>query len=71
MARDEQARNDKGKRSMTAAAPAGPVYFLGGVGAAVYFFQGVTTLWGGILAILKAFVWPALLVYQAFHTFHM
>ncbi|HEU4965861.1 MAG TPA: hypothetical protein VFT53_00080 [Candidatus Saccharimonadales bacterium] len=69
MADDDQPKQCR--RSRTGGASAGPVYFLGGIGAAVYFFHQVTTFWGGVLAILKAFVWPALLVYQAMHALHM
>jgi hypothetical protein len=37
---------------------------LGFVGAAIYFIQHATTFWGGVLGILKAMVWPAILVYK-------
>ncbi|MCK5059670.1 MAG: hypothetical protein KAR00_00805 [Candidatus Pacebacteria bacterium] len=40
------------------------VYGLGLVGAAIYFIQHATTFWIGILGILKAIVWPAVLVYE-------
>ncbi len=40
------------------------VYCLGIVGAAVYYIQIADGFWQGILAILKALVWPALLVYE-------
>lgn len=43
----------------------GAVYGLGLIGALVYFLQHATTLGDGIFGILKAIVWPALLVYQA------
>jgi len=42
------------------------VYGLGFIGAAVYFISHATTLWMGVLGFLKALVWPAFLVYQAF-----
>ncbi len=42
----------------------GAFYGLGFVGALIYFLQHATTLWTGILAILKAIVWPALLIYK-------
>lgn len=70
MVTDEQARKGSVRRSVSAATPTGPIYFLGGVGAAVYFFQNVATFWGGVLAILKALVWPALLVYRALEALH-
>jgi len=42
------------------------VYGLGVIGAAVYFISNATTFWMGVIGFLKALVWPALLVYQAF-----
>lgn len=45
--------------------PAGAVYGLGLIGAAVYFIGQATAFWPGVLGFLKALVWPALLVYQA------
>ncbi len=42
------------------------VYGLGLIGAAVYFISNATTFWMGVLGFLKALVWPAFLVYQAF-----
>jgi len=42
----------------------GAVYGLGMIGAAVYYLQHATTFGAGVLGILKAIVWPALVVYQ-------
>lgn len=42
------------------------VYGLGFIGAAIYFIGQATTFWVGMLGFLKALVWPAFLVYQAF-----
>lgn len=42
----------------------GGAYFLGMIGAAVYYIQQSDTFWVGVLAILKAIVWPAFLVYK-------
>ena len=39
------------------------VYGLGFIGAAVYFVQQAPTFWLGVLGVLKAIVWPALMVY--------
>ncbi|MEN9713974.1 MAG: hypothetical protein RLZZ164_638 [Actinomycetota bacterium] len=41
-------------------------YFLGMVGAAIYFVSHATGFWDGVLGLLKAIVWPAFLVYEAF-----
>lgn len=40
------------------------VYGLGFIGAVIYFIQHATTFWMGVLGILKAIVWPAMLVYE-------
>jgi hypothetical protein len=45
---------------------AGPFYFLGFVGSAVYFVSTATGFWDGVLGILKSTVWPAFLVFEAF-----
>jgi hypothetical protein len=42
------------------------VYCLGLIGAAVYYISQATSFWMGVLGFLKALVWPAFLVYQAF-----
>lgn len=40
------------------------VYGIAFIGAAVYFIQHADTFWMGVLGILKAVIWPALLVYK-------
>jgi hypothetical protein len=47
---------------------AGAVYGLGFIGAAVWFISQATTFWLGVLGFLKAIIWPALLVYEAFRS---
>jgi hypothetical protein len=42
------------------------LYGLGVLGAAVYFVQAATGFWSGVLGLLKAFFWPALVVHKAF-----
>jgi len=44
----------------------GAVYGLGFIGAAIYFISHATGFWAGLLGFLKAIVWPAFLVYEAF-----
>jgi hypothetical protein len=44
----------------------GGFYFVGFVGAAIYFISHSTGFWDGVLGVLKAIVWPAFLVYEAF-----
>lgn len=40
------------------------VYGLGFIGALVYFIQHADTFGQGLLGLLKALVWPALIVYK-------
>ncbi|MCK5134155.1 MAG: hypothetical protein KAR19_00085 [Bacteroidales bacterium] len=54
------------KKDVQCNAPASAVYGIGLIGAAVYFISTATGFWIGVLGILKALVWPALLVYEAF-----
>jgi len=42
----------------------GGIYGLAFLGALVYFIQHATTLWEGILGIVKALFWPAVLMYK-------
>ena len=41
------------------------VYGLGFIGSAIYFISQATGFWMGVLGLLKALVWPAILVYEA------
>jgi hypothetical protein len=41
------------------------VYFVGFIGAAVYYIGHASGFWLGVLGFLKACVWPAMLVYHA------
>ena len=45
-------------------ADSGMIYGFGFIGAVIYYIQNATTFWGGVLGILKALVWPAMLVYK-------
>jgi hypothetical protein len=40
------------------------VYFLGFIGAAVYYISIATGFGMGVVGFLKALVWPAFLVYE-------
>ena len=54
------------KKDVQCNAPASAVYGIGLVGAAVYLISTATCFWMGVLGLLKALVWPAILVYEAF-----
>jgi hypothetical protein len=44
----------------------GAIYGLGIIGAAVYYIQHATSFWIGLLGVVKAFFWPAVLIYYVF-----
>ena len=58
---EQEHQNRKGMHNGGAG---GAVYGLGLIGAAIYFIQHAATFWMGMLGILKAIVWPAMLVYK-------
>ena len=56
----------KDKKNYHKCGSTGCIYGLGFIGAAVFFIQNAETFWMGVLGILKALVWPALLIYKLF-----
>lgn len=44
--------------------PGGFIFCMAYIGAVVYFFNQQPDFWGFILALFKAIVWPAFLVYH-------
>jgi hypothetical protein len=55
----------RGKHHGAHGAGGGAVYGIGLIGALVYFLQNAANFQEGVFGVLKAIVWPALLVYQA------
>ena len=49
----------------------GAVYGFGFIGAAVYFIQHATSFMTGVIGILKAVIWPAMLAYKALELLKM
>lgn len=45
-------------------ASGGAVYCLGIIGAAIYFISNASGFWMGVLGLLKAIVWPAIMVFE-------
>jgi hypothetical protein len=56
--------NFQGRKMMKGGGASSAVYGLGFIGALVYFLQHATTFWIGLLGILKAIIWPAIVVYK-------
>lgn len=50
---------------------ASAVYGLGFIGALIYYLQHATSLWLGIAGVVKAVIWPAILVYQTLSLFKL
>jgi hypothetical protein len=42
----------------------GGIYCLAVIGSLVYYIQNADSFWMGVLGVLKAIVWPAILVYK-------
>jgi hypothetical protein len=58
------------RRSAPRAASSGAVYFWGFIGAFVWFWQQASGFGEHLVGFLKAIVWPAFLVYEAFKALH-
>jgi hypothetical protein len=63
-------RENKSRYAGRSGGGGGAVYALGIIGAVIYYMQHAGTFWLGILAILKALVWPAFLVYDLLKFLH-
>ncbi len=57
-------RDRRGMKGNGGSGMAGAAYFIGFIGAAVYFIQQATSFGTGVLGFLKALVWPAFLIYN-------
>lgn len=64
---ESQERKKRGNKNMKC----GAFYGLGFLGAAVYFIQTAGGFWMGVLGILKALVWPAMVVYKVLELLKM
>jgi len=49
----------------------GGVYGLAFIGAAVYYIQHATSFLNGCVGLLKALVWPAIIMYKVLVLLHM
>jgi hypothetical protein len=49
----------------------GAIYGLGFIGAVVYYVQHASSFIDGVWGVLKAIVWPAMLVYKALELLKM
>jgi hypothetical protein len=56
--------NEKRKNGMHGNGVSGGIYGFAFIGALVYYLMHATTFWLGVLGVLKAIVWPAMLIYN-------
>ncbi len=42
----------------------GGIYFFGLIGSLIYYIQHADTFGAGVLGVLKAIVWPAIIIYK-------
>ena len=54
----------KGKQTAQQHGAWGGAYFLGMIGAAVFYMQHAHTFWAVILGLLKALVWPVFVIHH-------
>jgi hypothetical protein len=50
-------------KSVQIASGGGGIYFVGFIGATIYFIGNTVGFWNGVIGFLKAMVWPAYVVY--------
>lgn len=61
---DNSAYSDGKKQKRRQGGSSDAVYGMAFIGSAVYFLVHAATFWEGVLGILKAIVWPAVLIYN-------
>jgi hypothetical protein len=59
------------KTKISGAPVGGGAYFITYIGAAVYFMHQAYGFWGFVYALLKAAVWPAIVLYKAMILLHV
>ncbi len=51
--------------------PSSAIYGMGFIGALIYFIVHATSFWVGVLGVLKAIIWPVLVVYKVLEYLNM
>ena len=57
-------RNDKIVKVVSDQGPLVWVFFTAYIGAVIYFFQFDLTVWGFLVALVKAAFWPAFVLFE-------
>lgn len=63
-------KKGKKKKSGSDHASSGSIYFVGFVGALVYWMQAAVGFGAVVTGLLKALVWPAYIVYKLLESFY-
>ncbi len=71
MAEEEVKNHKRWRGGYRGGGSSGAIYGIGLLGAAYYFLQHATTLEGWLIGIIKAILWPGLLVYKVFQLLGM
>jgi hypothetical protein len=62
--KNSSTHDHQGRKGMANNNISGGVYGMAFIGAAVYYILHAATFWAGVLGVLKAIIWPAMLVYK-------
>jgi hypothetical protein len=62
---------NRGRRGMHGNDFSGGIYGMAFLGAAFYFITHAATFWAGVLGVIKAIFWPALLIYKILEHLNM
>jgi len=60
---EKKSFKNKCKEQIQCQGTGGCFYFLGFIGALVYYITTATSFWDGVIGFFKALVWPAFIVY--------
>ena len=71
MAKEKTASKEKPPKVRVSGGGSGAIYGLGLIGVAIYYIQHATTFWVGMVGVIKAIFWPAVLLYKVFDMLHL
>lgn len=64
-----ESSDTKKKTNISSGSQTSAIYGMGMIGALIYYISTATTFWMGVVGVLKAIVWPVILVYEALSFF--
>ena len=72
MAEETETKKEKRwKNTVKVKNSSGGIYGFGLIGAAVYYLVHAASFWIGVIGIIKAIFWPAILIYKVFDLLHL